>query len=696
MARAVQTRDRVVEQRADPDSARRPDDPDTTGPVPSRNVSWFLLAAAPLTLITALAGLALTGAAAPPELFDPGPLVRWGRPVVTVLTRAGATVTVGAFVLCALVLPRPSSASTSGQGAAATGQAWRLLARVGTVAAIVWALAQLAHLLLTHAAVLGTPIGGPGYDVQLVHFVTELELGRNLALATLLVAVIPMLAVATTRYASVAWAGVIALLALYPVAQTGHAAGSANHDLAVSAWWLHVGGATVWVGGLVALCLVASRLGRGLPAVVERYSSVALWAFVLTTVAGTASAWIRLTTPLDLLTHPYGQLLLLKTVLTLALGLAGWVHRTATIPAIRDHSTTSPSTAGRAFWRLAGVEVLLMGAVVGIAVALGSSAPPEPQEPVTNAGALFVLTGYPEPPAPTVLTYLTQWQPEPLTGFAALAGLFVYLRWARRLRRRGEAWPAARTGSAVAGLLLFLWVTNGGPAAYGRVHFSGHMIQHMLLAVVVPVLLVLAAPVTLALRTLPPRTDGSRGPREWLLAIVHSRLARFFSRPAVAGVNLAGSLVLFYYSPLFDYAQTSHVGHLLMVVHLTAAGYLLASALVGLDPGPARPSHPMRLLLLFAMVVFHALFGISLVSQPTVLAGDYYDQLDLSWGPGLLADQQTGGVIAWAVGEITTLALAVAVALAWTKKDDSPPARGARHTTQTPSSLHRNNLGPRA
>ncbi|WP_226920576.1 cytochrome c oxidase assembly protein [Georgenia subflava] len=636
---------------------------------------WFPLGALPLVLVAMVAGLALTGAAGPPELFDPGPIVRWGLPVVTALTWASATVTIGAFALCALVLPRPAAGRGDSRD---SGDAWHLLAPVGAMAAVVWALAQLAHLLLTHAAVLGTPIGGDGYDVQLIHFVTEIEMGRYLALATLLVAVIPLLAVATTSYASVAGAGVLALLSLYPVAQTGHAAGAANHDLAVSSWWLHLGGVTVWVGGLVALCLVASRLGRDLPRVVERYSRVALWAFVITTVAGAANAWIRLTTPLDLLTHPYGQLLLLKVVLTLVLGMAGWVHRTWTMPTIRAHTGTGGATAGWAFWRLAGVEVLVMGAVVGIGVALGSSPTPQPLEPVSNAGALFVLTGYPEPPAPTVLTYLTQWRPEPMTAFAALAGVVVYVRWARRLRLRGDAWSTTRTLSWVVGLALFFWVTNGGPAAYGSVLFSGHMIQHMLLAMVVPIFLVLAAPVTLALRALPARRDGSRGPREWLLAFVHSSLARFFSHPVVAGVNFAGSLIVFYYSPLFEYALTSHIGHLLMVVHFTAAGYLFANALIGVDPGPARPSYPLRLLLLFATMAFHAFFGISLISQTTVLAADFFSQLNVSWGGDLLADQEVGGAITWGIGEIPTLALAVAVALAWAKEDDRTARRSDR------------------
>lgn len=644
---------------------------------------WFPLGALPLVLIAMVAGLALTGAAAPQELFDPGPLVRWGLPIVTTLTWVGSALTVGAFALCALALPRPTGGPRDDSEQHADGKAWRLLTLTGGMTAVVWALAQLVRLLLTHAAVLGAPIGGPGYGAQLLQFVTEVKMGRYLALSTVMVAVIPMLAVATARYAPIAGAGVLALISLYPIAQTGHAAGSVNHDLAVSSWWLHLGGVTVWVGGLVALCLVSSRLGSDLPRVVTTYSRIALWSFMLTTVGGAANAWVRLSTPLDLLTHPYGQLLQVKIVLTVLLGLAGWVHRTATIPAIRAHATTAATTAGWAFWRLAGVEVLIMGAVVGIAVALGSSAPPEPQEPVSNAGALFVLTGYPEPPTPTVLTYLSQWRPEPLTAVAALASLFVYLRWVRRLARRGEAWPAGRTICWAAGLLLFFWLTNGGPAAYGRVQFSGHVIQHMLLATVVPIFLVLAAPTALALRALPARDDGSRGPREWILAAMHSRWADFLSQPLVAWVAFAGSLVAFYYSPLFDYAVARHVGRLLMIGHFTVVGCNFANAMVRVDP---RSSYPLRLVLVISAMAFQAVFGISVMSQPTLLAADYFGRLNPSWSVAPLVDQELGGAIMWVIGQIPMLVLALLVARAWAKAGDQiaePSIRTADRSDHT-------------
>ncbi|RPF26581.1 cytochrome c oxidase assembly protein [Georgenia muralis] len=630
--------------------------------VPAPRTWWYVAGALPAALLALVAGLATTGAAAPQALFDPGALVRWGLPVVTVVSHAAAALTVGAFALAAVVLP--------------AGPARSRAVRTGAVAAVVWAPAQLVQLLLTHASVIGTGLGGPGYGEQLVQFVTQIELGTILAWSTVLTALVALVAVAVTGPTGAAWAGVLALVAMVPLALTGHAAGAANHELAVSSWWMHLAGVTLWAGGLAVLCLVASRAGRDLPASVERYSAVALWAYVLVAGSGLAGALLRLSTAAELVTHPYGRLLLAKVVLTVALGLIGWAHRRATVPALRAAAAAGSTRPGGAFWRLAGVEVVVMAAVVGVAVALGSSAPPIPQDPPPDATPVYLLTGYPEPPFPTALTYLTQWRPEPLTATLAVVAVGVYLAWVRRLRRRGDAWPLWRAVSWVSGFVLFAWVTNGGPAVYGSVLFSAHMVQHMLLAMVVPIFLVVGAPVTLAVRALPHRRDGSRGPREWLLAVVHSGWARFFAHPVVAAVNFAGSLVVFYYTGLFELALTTHVGHLAMVAHFTLAGYLFANALISVDPGPTRPGYPLRLLLLFGTMAFHAFFGISLISLTSLLAADHFGRLGLSWWVDALADQGKGGAITWGIGEIPTLALAVAVALSWARDDE----RVARRT----------------
>src|SRR5680860_146379 len=204
------------------------------------------------------------------------------------------------------------------------------------------------------------------------------------------------------------------------------------------------------------------------------------------------------------------------------------------------------------------------------------------------------------------------------------------------------------------------------------------MLAHMVLAMVTPVLFVLAAPVTLALRALPGRRDGSRGPREWLLWVVDSRLGRLVANPVVAAVGFVSSMIVFYLTPLFDLALSSHAGHLAMVVHFSLVGYLFANALIGIDPGPRRPAYPIRLLLLFATVAFHAFFGVAIAESTVLLAADWYGALGLPWGVDALADQQRGANLAWAIGEAPTLALAAAVAVRWAHEDERTARRRDR------------------
>src|SRR5690625_6221281 len=94
------------------------------------------------------------------------------------------------------------------------------------------------------------------------------------------------------------------------------------------------------------------------------------------------------------------------------------------------------------------------------------------------------------------------------------------------------------------------------------------MVQHMAMMMIVPPLWALGAPVTLLSRAVAPRTDGSRGIREWVLAALHSGYSRVISTPPVAGAVFAGSLVIFYFSPLFEMRSEEHTSELQSRGHL--------------------------------------------------------------------------------------------------------------------------------
>jgi cytochrome c oxidase assembly factor CtaG/putative copper export protein len=643
-----------------------------TPSVPSR--PWWLVAAGPAAVgaavLAVLLGGTFSGAFAPLAGFsDPGALVRYGLPTATVLTELAVAVTLGSLVAVACLVPGGPARS-------------RLLTTAGG-AATVWALAAVAQLVLRYANISGTSPTSPAFGQGLAQFVTELDLGRLYLAIIVVAALTSACAMAVRGPVGALWTTVLPLAALAAQSTTGHAAGAANHGLAVGAMLMHLVGAALWVGGLGALLVVvlgpAAQGGRDdgrvAAAAIARFSPIAGWCFAAVGISGVVNAWIRMASVGDLLTD-YGLLMLVKVIGMVVLGGLGFAHRMWIVD--RIGRTTGAGPVRRLFWRLLAVELLLIGAVSGVAVALGSTAPPVPDTEPVDASPAFQLTGEPLPPAPTADTWLTQWNLDPVLAFACAAGLVVYLRWVLRLRRRGDAWPVGRTVSWCLGMLVMLWTTNGYPAVYGNVTFSGHMTQHMTLAMLVPLLLVLAAPITLLLRAVPARKDGSRGPREWVLGLVQSHVGQFFARPVVAAVLFAGGMVAFYYTPAFEFALTNHAGHLWMTVHFTLVGYLFANALIGIDPGPHRPPYPQRLLLLFATMAFHAFFGVVLTTGESLLVADWFGNMGRTWGGSAIEDQQRGGGIAWGIGELPTLALAIAVAVQWTRSDEREARRGDR------------------
>jgi putative copper resistance protein D len=624
-----------------------------------RSTGPALAVAGAVGLLAAVVGAVLTGAAAPSQFGDPGVLVRWGFPVARALHDGAAAVAIGGL-LAAAALVAPDH------------PAWPRARALGNVASVVWALAGVAVLVLGAADVVMLPLTDPGFGPALWQYVSEISIGRQVAIEVAVVAVVAVLASAARGPVGAGVAGVLAVLALVPLALTGHSSGAANHELVVSSWWLHLVGVCGWSGGLVALAWLGRRggLGRQAGQVARRYSVVAGWGFGLVAASGAANAWARVG-GLDGLASRYGALLLTKVAVLLALGVAGWWHRRRLLDRL-----DRPDQGASAFWRLVGAEVVLMALALGAGVALSRTASPVPDEPSTAPTPAELLTGEPLPPDLTLGKLFTQGTPDVLWIAVVAAMVVAYLLGVRRLVARGDRWPVNRTVFWLIGCAALLYVTCGGIAVYGRVLFSVHMVQHMTLSMVVPPLLVFGAPVTLALRSLTRRTDGSRGPREWLLGLVESRPARIVSTPVVAAVLFAGSMIVFYYSPLFGLALSTHVGHELMMIHFILAGYLFANGLVGVDPGPQRPVYPLRLLILFATMGFHAFFGVAITSSETLLEATYFSSL--GWGIDALADQRDGGAIAWGIGEVPTLLIALVVAYQWFRTDSREAVRRDR------------------
>ena len=604
------------------------------------------------------AGL-LGGAFAAPAagLPDVGVVVRWGIPIVRAIHDLAAASTVGLLVVAATIIPE---ARTTSRRVTA--------ARYACACGVVWVVAGLVGMVFSFADLSGTPLGDPTFGAQLQTFLFQLEFLRVAAISTGLAMVVTIGAAVVQRRSGMLALAALSILAVLPLALSGHAAGTAGHDTAVNSLAVHLVAAVLWVGGLLALAMLRLILGTALGVSVQRYSTLAGWCFGAVAVSGVANAWTRVGSIRNLATG-YGVLVVLKVITLLTLGLAGWQQRSRVVNRIG-----ADPLAGRLFARLALFEVVVMGAAFGLGTALSRSAPPGMGMPIVDPA--YSLTGYPAPAAPPSSTdWFTLWRIDWLWFALAVIAVSLYLVGVRRLRARGDSWPLSRVICWVLGWAIFVWATSGAPEVYGRVLFSAHMVMHMTVSLAAPVPMVLAAPVTLALRTLTPRRDNTLGPREMLLALVHSRFFTAIANPIVASVTFFASMIVFYYSPLFELALRTHPGHVAMTTHFLLAGYLFAWVLVGIDPGPRRWSPPLLLVILLGTISFHAFFGVALMSGTTVLAPTFFQSLHLPWTVDLLADQRTGGAVAWGIGELPTLVLALLVTLAWLRSDSAESKR---------------------
>ncbi|QJA00887.1 bifunctional copper resistance protein CopD/cytochrome c oxidase assembly protein [Leifsonia sp. PS1209] len=618
-----------------------------------------------VAIVSMIAALAFGGGAAAPLLADPGALVRWGLPTATLIVNLSAAGTIGALVLaCFAFSPENDEFGKSLDFAAGS--------------AAVMTVASAATGLFTFVSVSNVPWSfDEAFSNGLSSFVTSVSIGQAWLGITLIAAAVTVLCFAVRNHTALIFVTALAIASIVPMAQQGHSADAAGHDAAVTSFGLHVLFAAIWLGGLVTLIVARRTLDSGrLVPVLERYSSLALIAFIVVAASGYVNAELRVGTLAQLAT-PYGILVLVKVAALGALGVFGVMQRRILIGRLKAGGRRST------FWWIVTAELAFMGIASGVAAALARTATPVAEKLGQSPTPAQILTGEKLPPELTWGRLFTSWNFDLLWVLACGFAIFFYLAGVWRLRKRGDAWPIHRTVFWILGIVLLFYITSGGVNVYEKYLFSTHMLAHMVLTMMVPLLLVPGAPVTLALRSIKKRTDGSRGGREWILLAVHSRFANVISNPVVAAVLFAGSLWAFYYTPLFRWATTDHIGHEWMIIHFLITGYLFVQSLIGIDPVKYRLPYAFRLLLLLGTMAFHAFFGLSIMQSTGLLLADWFGSMGRTWGDSPLVDQQTGGGIAWSVGEIPTVILAIVVAIQWSRSDDRETKRRDRNADRT-------------
>ena len=270
----------------------------------------------------------------------------------------------------------------------------------------------------------------------------------------------------------------------------------------------------------------------------------------------------------------------------------------------------------------------------------------------------------------------TAWELAPVLALLTIAAVCLYAVGVNAMHSRGDRWPIGRSVAFGVGIAAFVLATQSGLAAYDTTLLSAHMVQHMILSMVVPLAVALSAPVTLALRTLPAR------PRRWLLAVLHSRVAKVLTFPPLTFLLYVISPWALYFSGWYAASLQSPFVHEAMHVHLVVVGSLFFWPLLGVDPVPGRVAYPFRMLLVLLTLPFHAFLGVTIMSQTELLGGDWYPSLhngDMgAWLPDPADDQHLAGGLLWSSGDLVGLVLFGVLFVQWVRSSMKEGAREDR------------------
>ena len=536
------------------------------------------------------------------------------------------------------------------------------LRKLAAISSLIWMFSNITFIVLTLANILNSSISEVLQPNILRSFLTQVPLGQYLFVQLLLSILISII---IPRFNSIS-TGTFLLLAtllaiVVPVFQS-HSASSGSHLMAIGSLAIHVIALALWVGGVFALAFLAPD-SRAIA--VPRFSVLALWAAIGVVVSGSVNAFIRLNFK-EAWSSNYANLVLAKVLLTAGLIAIGYLHR--------KNLKNLTEIKGSRFIKLVLAEVVIMVFTLVIGSRLASSQPPERESGLAVDRALSIV-GIKTPQQPTLSRILFGYEPDALMIGLLVLAVALYIKGVMVLTKRGDKWPVGRTISFAIGISTVDFATSGGLGLYAHFSFSWHMIAHMTLGMIAPIAIVLSAPITLALRTLPQgRNSEERGVRGTLLSALHSRYSSIIVNPVGALVIFDGSLFLLYFTSLFGTLMNTHAGHLFMNIHFLLAGFLFFHVIIGIDPNPKRPPFLVRIVTLLAAMSIHAFFSVALMSSSTLIDSGYFASLQVPWVGDLLADQNKGGAIGWAMGEIPILIALIATFIMWTR-DDAREAR---------------------
>jgi cytochrome c oxidase assembly factor CtaG len=261
-------------------------------------------------------------------------------------------------------------------------------------------------------------------------------------------------------------------------------------------------------------------------------------------------------------------------------------------------------------------------------------------------------------PPLTSHTLLGSWQFAPVTDVVVLVAAVLYLR--RAHLRRPEAadrWPVGRTCAFLGALAVAGVSIQSSIDIYGHELFYLHMIEHLLLIMVVPGLVILGQPLRLL-------QEGSDRLALRSRAVLDGRVVAVLTVPLLGIALYAVVLVGTHLTGFIQSMLTDMWLHDLEIALYLVSGYLYFLPLLGNEPLRRELSYPLRVFLLFLGMMVDTIVGVLLMLSAQEPFPAYAAQ-HRTWGPALLDDIHTGGGIMWVVGDGLMFAIVVLVVSQW-------------------------------
>ncbi|MCM3389499.1 cytochrome c oxidase assembly protein [Ureibacillus chungkukjangi] len=185
-----------------------------------------------------------------------------------------------------------------------------------------------------------------------------------------------------------------------------------------------------------------------------------------------------------------------------------------------------------------------------------------------------------------------------------------YLVLVYRTNEKYKKWPMIRCVFWIIGIAAVFLGIAGPIAERAHASFQAHMMTHLLLGMLGPLLLVLSAPMSLLLRSVPV-TWG-----RILSKVLKSFYVRWITHPIIASILNAGGLWILYTTDLYHSMQSSNLLHVFVHVHVFLAGYVFTLSMIYIEVTPHRTSFQLRAIVLILAMAAHSILSKWIYANP--------------------------------------------------------------------------------